>query len=360
VETSPIRYARSHPSVALLAVAVGVVVVACSGGSTERPAAKPGGDTYTRYCALCHGAHGEGYAADEAPALAGQELLASASDAFLARAIRDGRPGTTMSAWSEDHLGPLNAADVDALVALFRTWQTAPTADLGPSPVTGDATRAAPLYAETCAHCHGATGKEGPHIRLANPVLLDSASDGYLRWAIARGRDAPDGKGTPMAAYGGALTAEQIDDLVALIRSWQTPVPPGDVPFPGSLAPVLVNEGGPEPSFTVGQRYTPTDLIASELARGATMAFVDARAPQDYATSHVRRASNVPFYEVAGYRGALPMDHWVVAYCGCPHAESGVIADDLLAHGFTKVTIIDEGFYTWKGRGYPVSTGGLP
>ncbi|MCP4246398.1 MAG: cytochrome c, partial [bacterium] len=50
---------------------------------------------------------------------------------------------------------------------------------------------------------------------LNNPVFLGSASDGYLQYAISHGR-----RGTIMLAFTGNLSDEEIDDLVALIRSW--------------------------------------------------------------------------------------------------------------------------------------------
>jgi cytochrome c oxidase cbb3-type subunit 3/ubiquinol-cytochrome c reductase cytochrome c subunit len=84
------------------------------------------------------------------------------------------------------------------------------------------------------------------------------------------------------------------------------------------------------------------------------------RAPSDYAAGHVAGAIDLPFYEVASYVDTLPRDHWIVCYCACPHAESGRAADTLYGAGFTKVTIIDEGFFVWRDRGYPVDTGPLP
>ena len=100
--------------------------------------------------------------------------------------------------------------------------------------------------------------------------------------------------------------------------------------------------------------------MKAALDRGAAMAFVDARAASDYAQGHIAGATNVPFYEVGLYRDALPKDFWIIAYCGCPHAESGVVHDDLHDHGFTKVTVLDEGFFVWRDRGYPVRSGAAP
>ena len=64
-----------------------------------------------------------------------------------------------------------------------------------------------------------------------------------------------------------------------------------------------------------------------------------------------------PFYDPAPYFAGLPKDTWLVCYCACPHAESGQLAGKLGAHGFTKVTVLDEGLGVWKNRGYGTHTG---
>ena len=58
-------------------------------------------------------------------------------------------------------------------------------------------------------------GRGGSAPSLSNPEFLEAAGDGFIRYAIARGR-----RGTRMAAYESQLAAQQIDDLTALIRSW--------------------------------------------------------------------------------------------------------------------------------------------
>jgi cytochrome c oxidase cbb3-type subunit 3 len=342
-----------HALVAILFTAIAASAVGCP---AQVDNARPDGAAlYARDCALCHGARGEGYVADAAPQLANAEFLSTATDAFLAQAIAHGRPGTTMSAWATARGGPLASADIDAIVATIRSWQTAPSVDVSGVKVAGDATRGAPIYTSRCASCHGADGVSGPYLHIAGAELLASASDGFLAHAIERGRPT-----TPMAAYAGDLPAESIGDLVALLRSWQKPVTPGDVPYPGTVGPIVQNPTGPVPAFVVGQRYTPADVVKAELDRGAAMAILDARAPSDYAAGHISGATDVPFYEASLYRDALPKDRWIVCYCGCPHAESGALADDLLAHGFTTVTVLDEGFFVWRDRGYPVNTGASP
>ena len=74
------------------------------------------------------------------------------------------------------------------------------------------------LYAENCAGCHGAEGRGGAAIALANPVYLAIADDGAIRKVIAKGA-----RGTAMPAFaesaGGMLTDAQIDVITKGIRS---------------------------------------------------------------------------------------------------------------------------------------------
>ncbi len=339
-------------------VALLVFVECDSSNSPPPPPASTGSQSFAKTCALCHGASGEGYVADDATALASPTFLASASDDFLVRSIARGRPTTTMSAWDQAHHGPYNDVEIDAIVAFLRTWQSAPSVDVDTRVVQGDALRAAPIFASRCSSCHGATGREGPNVKLANAELLAAASDGFLQYAIEQGRP-----GTPMASYANVLAQQDIDDLVVLIRSWQTPVvegDAGDIPIPGTTGPVLVNAGGPEPAFVMGQTYTPAATIEHELVNGAAMVLLDARAPSDYAAGHIAGAIDLPFYDVANFVDTLPDDHWIVCYCACPHAESGSAAQTLQQNGFSKVTILDEGFFGWQTAGYPVHAGATP
>jgi len=74
------------------------------------------------------------------------------------------------------------------------------------------------LYAENCAGCHGADGRGGAAIALANPVYLAIADDTAIRKVIANGA-----RGTAMPAFaesaGGMLTDAQIDVITKEIRS---------------------------------------------------------------------------------------------------------------------------------------------
>jgi len=74
------------------------------------------------------------------------------------------------------------------------------------------------LYAENCAGCHGAEGRGGAAIALANPVYLAIADDADIRKVIDNGV-----RGTAMPAFaesaGGMLNDAQIDLITKEIRS---------------------------------------------------------------------------------------------------------------------------------------------
>lgn len=81
----------------------------------------------------------------------------------------------------------------------------------------------AELYRNNCSGCHGADGKGGAALALANPVYLAIADDETLKRVMSGGVP-----GTSMPAFarqeGGRLTTDQIDVLVREIRNrWSRP-----------------------------------------------------------------------------------------------------------------------------------------
>ena len=343
-----------------------LVVLACvasgtleCGGVVPTPQERHGEQVYARMCAVCHGPTGQGYAADQAPALANRTFQASVSDSFLRAAIASGRSGTTMSAWATARGGPLGGGEVEALVASLREWRQEPRPVLDERPLSGDAPRGEELYKRECVQCHGAQGTGGPNIHIGNYDLLSTASNGFLRYAIREGRP-----GTAMVSFASKLGDQGVEDILTALRLWQSrgaaiahPAAPRPPPLP--LGPVPLNPRGPEP---VGFRATPlttgADIIKGQLVdHGARMGILDARAPSDYLNEHIAGAVSVPFYDPDPYVDKLPRDAWLVCYCACPHAESGTLAQKLAIKGFTKVTVLDEGLGVWRARKYPTKTG---
>ena len=315
---------------------------------------------YTAYCGICHGDMGQGYLADNANALSNPNFLAAADDEFLTSSTVNGRPGTPMSAWGREQGGPLDATDVRNVVAFVRGWASDPVVELGPAS-EGSAERGAPIYADRCAECHGDEGQgtlgERGALSLNNPWFLDAASDGFIRYAIEAGRPT-----TRMDPYTGVLTPEEIEDLVALIRSWQRPPEEG---MPGEYVPELedmvINPGGAEPDFELREaKFVPVDDVHAAIEAGETVILLDARAHGDYLDGHLAGAISMPFYLLADYIDQFPRDIWIIAYCGCPHAVSGRAWEAFAALGFEKIAVLDEGYYVWLERGYPVRVGSSP
>jgi cytochrome c oxidase cbb3-type subunit 3 len=198
-------------------------------------------------------------------------------------------------------------------------------------------------------------------VRILNPQLLEHASPGFLRSVIRKGRPP-----TAMPAFEGKLPEESIDAAVAYLamlpkmpllqKAGIMPLPP---PIPAGAVPL--HPSGPAPiGFTPHPGFTKVEVVARELVRKARMTIVDARTPADYAQEHIAGAVNVPYYDSAPYFASLPKQGWIVCYCGCPHAESGALAQQLTAAGFRDVTVLDEGLNEWKAKGHPMRRGQKP
>jgi cytochrome c oxidase cbb3-type subunit 3/ubiquinol-cytochrome c reductase cytochrome c subunit len=327
---------------------------ATNGDASDAIKGEPDGSVlYATYCSLCHGPAGEGYLADGANQLANQSWLSIASFDFIRSAIREGRPGTPMSAWGQERGGPLNDEQVALLVAHIQDRQTAPSVDLSGVTVDGVAERALAAWEFKCAGCHGEMGGGAEFMSVNNPVFLRDAADGYLKHSISHGRP-----GTSMQPYGSSLTPQAIEDLVVLIRSWQVPVDQTPVQSgPVVLGPVEINPDGPEPAFDAEGEFVSVDELKAALDAGARLGILDARATSDYIKEHIVGAVSVPFYDVAKSLDQLPKDLWLVAYCGCPHAASQAAVKVLKDNGYTRLKVLDEGIDVWKEKSYPVEAG---
>ena len=164
-----------------------------------------------------------------------------------------------------------------------------------------------------------------------------------------------------MEAYNATLTPQQMDDLVVLIRSWQTdPAAPPEVLPPTTLTDPVLHEGGPDPEFPIEGEFITTEAVAAALEAGAALVLADARPPSDYVLGHISGAVSVPFFAVEDYVEQLPKDRWIVTYCACPHAESGIVLDALKDAGFSLVKVLEEGYDHWKAQGLPITDGPLP
>lgn len=100
----------------------------------------------------------------------------------------------------------------------------------------------------------------------------------------------------------------------------------------------------------------PVDVAYVWYRRGEAR-FADARGPAQFERSHVYGAVLSPAPEggdddpVADW----PKSDRIVCYCGCPHHLSSLRAATLIGKGYERVGVVDEGFWAWADRGYPVA-----
>lgn len=364
-------WSRPFSKLALaLGAALSFVPFACgrSGGTQQLPSATPtakvaapvasaargieaGARDYAHYCQLCHAKDGSGYAADNAPSLVSKTFLESASDDFIAAGIRMGRPGTAMAAYGKVRGGPLEEAQIADIVSFLRSKgprYTPPPGVLS----EGDEKRGAVVYEKSCQSCHGTTTTRGNALSLFNGELLAAASPPFLRYAIKHGRPP-----TPMPAFEGKLSEQEIDDAVAYLWSFRptTPTTPvQNLKVPDDL-PVVINPKGGKPKFTLrADRFVSSEQVKKALDAKQRIVIVDARAPSDWIQFHIPGAISLPYHDHSQLE-RIPNDGtWVVAYCACPHHASGEVVDALRKRNYPNTAVLDEGILFWRDRGYPL------
>ncbi len=312
-----------------------------------------GKELYDRYCKLCHGAEGKGYAADNAPSLVSKTFLESASDSFIARGIRVGRSNTAMAAYGKSRGGPLDEKQIRSIVAFLRS--KGPSAMILPhAPATGDAKRGAAAFEAKCQQCHGTATTRGNALSLHNPELASAVTAEFLRYAIVHGR--PE---TPMPAFGAQLKPAEVEDLVSFIQSLAppeaAPPPVRDTKIPDNL-PIVLNPKGKPPKFDLRDgRYVAADQVKQALDEKRRIVLVDARSPADWIQFRIPGAISIAYHDTEQLE-RIPNDGtWVVAYCACPHHASGEVVDALRKRNYKNTAVLDEGILVWKQRGYPLA-----
>jgi len=336
------------------------------------PKMAQGQQIWTQYCALCHGPDREGYAADNAPSLKSKQFLQTATVPFLRAAIERGRPGTAMAGYARALGGPLTPEQIDVLMAWIRR-DAPPAVPLSLTPIVGDLANGQVLYAQKCQTCHGTQQQRADAVHLYNPMLLATALDSYLEYAILNGRD-----GTKMEAWKDKLQPKEVADLVAWLRSQAKPVPSafaaipqspvGQAADPSAVAPepppeepvehdpVVINPKGGKPVFTDlrDNRFAPIDQVAKALKDKKRIIIIDARAGSDWKRMHITGSISRPYYNKKRLDDIPNDGTWVIAYCACPHHASGEVVDELKRRGYPNVAVLDEGVFAWQQKGYPI------
>ncbi len=177
---------------------------------------------YKTSCLQCHGTEGQG---GVGPQLVNKSFLDAVSDATLFHWIGNGRTGSAMKGFlnKEQGVTRLEAQQIIDVIAYLRHVGAREENPILRTAV-GDPRLGQQLFKANCISCHGdnAEGRSGP--QLNNPMLLQSASDGFYAATIMVGRS-----GTPMRSmiHGqeglAQISRTQVQDIISYLRLWDNP-----------------------------------------------------------------------------------------------------------------------------------------
>lgn len=141
-----------------------------------------------------------------------------------------------------------------------------------------------------------------------------------------------------------------------------SPSPTPTVTDASTATPATVDTSyAPDAYDRVEVNGVPVPLVpiadAIEWYRNDAAVFVDARGEAQYEQAHIEGAVSSPVSDGGdpGAVGQFPKDRRIVTYCGCPHHLSSIRALSLLYIGYDRVYALDEGFFAWKEKGYPLA-----
>jgi mono/diheme cytochrome c family protein/rhodanese-related sulfurtransferase len=263
-----------------------------------------------------------------------------------------------MAGYLDAQGGPMEYIEIELLLQwLYENSGAEDPIELSREPVVGDVALGAEVYSNNCAICHGSNGEGISAPALGNPMLLATATDEFLKYAISEGRD-----GTPMIAYKDILSDDEINGVTAFLRSrasgWNIPNTESvTIPEPENY---VLNPNGKAPSFDLKEGlYVSSKQVYEAMQDSTRMIILDARSEVAWRQTHIPGSIPVPYYkEPEEFVDDLPNDGtWIVAYCACPHAASGRVINSLRRYGYKNTAIIDEGVLVWAQLGYPIKNG---
>ena len=174
---------------------------------------------FEQYCSACHG----------------QRVPAAEDIAQAREIIASGGGHATMPVWGN----VLTPEQLDALVQYTLEAAQGTPLEVGQQ-----------LFAQNCSACHGDFGEGGPNPSRPNDIIapistaeyLKTRDDLTLRSIIAQGQ--PNFGMSPFGtAFGGPLDDDQLDAIVAYVRSWEKNPP---VELPPEVATTQVTLNGAE------------------------------------------------------------------------------------------------------------------
>jgi cbb3-type cytochrome c oxidase subunit III len=177
---------------------------------------------YAEYCAACHGSNGVGTVI--APAIDSPDLRATPKEDTI-RLVNSGVPGTLMANWENI----LTSDQTNLVVDLIYHWPEIVQAGIDFPEVEVMPILSSPeliasgqrLFNIACKSCHGIDGYGTPMApALNNQIFLSETPNAAIYQIIAGG--IPD---TLMPAWGSRLTDQELQSLVAYMRSLEESAP---------------------------------------------------------------------------------------------------------------------------------------
>ncbi len=320
--------------------------------------AKVAAANYKKYCVLCHGEDRQGHVNDHAPSLRSKSLFESGVPHAILRPLSYGREGTAMGGYLDEIGGPMSLSETWDLTYWLFEQSGVKRVALTTKPVHGDIKRGEQIYQKDCASCHGVKGEGITAPALGNQSALAHNTDDFIRYAIQNGRE-----DTPMVAFAGKLSVEDIDNVTAFLRSrasgWEMTKPVlKQLPTPDKY---VINPKGDNPDFKLsdGMYVSSVDLLAALKAK-QKMVLLDTRVTSVWQTAHIEGSIPLPYYaDLDTIVEDLPKDVQIVAYCSCPRAAAASVVRKLRRRGFSNTSVLYEGIFGWMHLGYPVMRGDI-
>ncbi len=203
-----------------------------------------GGDLFAANCSDCHGREGIGALA---PAIGARDFLESVEDGQLNSLIGLGMPGTEMVSYSSDYGGPMTSSQIRSITVYLRSLEEESIANpIWRTPLADSDFSGGDLFQLACAHCHGLDrlGIEDVGPDLSETSFALQENNDWLADRISNGFK-------EMPRFGGVLTEEQVNLIVAFLRGDPIPVP-----------------GSPDEPSTSTTTTQPADVDAAVLALG--------------------------------------------------------------------------------------------
>ncbi len=320
--------------------------------------AKVAAANYKKYCVLCHGENRQGHVNDHAPSLRSKSLFESGVPHAILRPISFGREGTAMGGYLDEVGGPMTLGEVWNLTYWLFEQSGVERVDLSTEAVHGDINQGAGVYQKECASCHGKNGEGITAPALGNQSALAHNTDEFIRYAIRHGR-----QDTPMPAFEGKLSSDDIDNVTAFLRSrgknWTMKKNIlKKLPTPDEY---VINTDGKNPDFKLAENlYVSSAELYEALKAKNKMVLLDTRVTSVWQTAHIEGAIPIPYYsDLKAIVKDIPKDVQIVAYCSCPRAAADSVIHQLRELGYKKTATLYEGIFGWMNFGYPVMHGDI-